>query len=49
MSSQKDWPHLEALEGSLLEAGIAAENLGGQSTPQGSRVVQSSQVFQACQ
>lgn len=41
--------HLEALEGSLLEAGIAAEDLSGQSAPQSSGVMQPSQVLQGRQ
>ncbi len=41
--------HLEALESSLLEASIAAEDLSGQRAPQSSGVMQPSQVLQARQ
>ncbi len=42
-------PHLEALEGSLLQAGVAAKDLSGQRAPQSSGVMQPSQVLQARQ
>ena len=41
--------HLEAFEGRLLKSGVAAEDLGGQGTPQGAGREHATQIFQVCQ